>query len=600
MNNIHWGKIIQKRVKEFASSTCMSFKNLQSGVWENITWDAFGKAFTNVSKAMMKYNINIGDKISIFSQNMPSWLIADTAILNIGAVTVPIYPTSSSNEVSYILNDSQSKIVFVGEQEQYDKLIEVKNQIPSLELIVVFDKEVKIQDYDNSIYFDEFLMTGKNHCESIDLDERHSRIQSDDLATLIYTSGTTGEPKGVMHDHENIIRVIQAHDSDPDLKITREDDSLSFLPLSHVYERGWCLYCFYKGVKISFNQDPKKISSALREVKPTIMCAVPRLFEKIFAMVQDKKENAGKISQLIFDWSVSVGKRYNIDHVQQEKNASVFLKLKHKIADKLVLSKIRAGLGGRISFMPCGGAPISAELLSFFHSVGINIKVGYGLTETFATVTFYPHKRINFNSAGKEIIGTQVKIGENNEILVKGPGVMRGYYNKPKETAEVLNDGWFRTGDAGTIGEDGYLVVTDRIKDLMKTSGGKYIAPQKLETTLINDKYFEQVAVIGDCRKYVTALAVPAFEPLRNYAQKHNISFESIEELLLNSQIIEFFEKRLESLQKEFARFEQIKKITLLPAEFTIETGEVTSTLKLKRNVIHEKYKHLIELMYRD
>lgn len=276
------------------------------------------------------------------------------------------------------------------------------------------------------------------------------------------------------------------------------------------------------------------------------------------------------------------------------------MKLKFKLADKLVLSKFRDIFGGRINFTPCGGAPLSSEIIAFFHSVGINVKMGYGLTETMATVCLYGDTHIDFNTTGKTLNGVEIKIGANDEIMVKGPGVMRGYYKKPEETAKVMKDGWFCTGDAGKIDENGNLTITDRIKDLMKTSGGKYVAPQKLETTLVNDQFIEQVAVIGDCKKYVTALAVPAFEPLAQYAKKHNISFESIEDLIANSQIVEFFEKRFEDMQKEFSRFEKIKKFTLLPKEFSMEAGEITSTLKLKRKVIQEKYKHLIEKMYKD
>jgi len=274
--------------------------------------------------------------------------------------------------------------------------------------------------------------------------------------------------------------------------------------------------------------------------------------------------------------------------------------MKHKLADKLVLSKLRGIFGGRINFMPCGGAPLSKEILEFFHATGLNVKMGYGLTETMATVCLYGDTSIDYNTTGRTIIGTEIKIGDNDEILVKGPGVMRGYYKKPEATAEVMKDGWFCTGDAGKIDENGCLVITDRIKDLMKTSGGKYIAPQKIETTLINDQFIEQIAVIGDCRQFVTALAVPALGPLQAYAMQHNIVFNSIEELLANSQIIEFFEKRFEKLQEEFSRFEKVKRFTLLPKEFTIEAGEITSTLKLKRKVIQEKYKHLIEKMYKD
>jgi len=439
---------------------------------------------------------------------------------------------------------------------------------------------------------------GKNSGLGKSFDERFYSGQFDDLATLIYTSGTTGEPKGVMIDHKNISSVLVSHDKE--LNVSENDISLSFLPLSHVYERGWCFFCFHRGIEVYFNRDPKQIAEVMKEVRPTLMCTVPRLYEKIYSGIKDKTGEASPTKRALLNWSVKVGEKYYNQYQMFEKKVPLGLKLKHRIADKLVLSKLRGIMGGRINFTPCGGAPVSREILEFFHSLGVNVKVGYGLTETMATVSLYGDKNIDFGTAGNTIIGTEIKIGENDEIMVKGPGVMRGYYKKPEATAEVMKDGWFCTGDAGRIDENGCLVITDRIKDLMKTSGGKYVAPQKIETTLVNDQFIEQIAVIGDCRNYVTALAVPAFGPLQAYAIQQNIVFDSIEELSANSQIIEFFEKRIEELQKELSRFEKVKKFTLLPKEFTIEAGEITSTLKLKRKVIQEKYKHLIEKMYKE
>jgi len=448
------------------------------------------------------------------------------------------------------------------------------------------------------MYWDEFIEMGKASRLGKDFDARFESAELDDLATLIYTSGTTGEPKGVMIDHNNITSVLRSHDIELDLG--DDEVSLSFLPLSHVYERGWTFFCLHRGFKIYFNRDPKQIGPTMKEARPTIMCTVPRIYEKIYSAIQDKSKDAPGIKRKLMNWSLKIGELRNNQYKRFEKKVPFGLNLKFKIADKLVLSKFRDIFGGRINFTPCGGAPLSPVILSFFHSVGINVKMGYGLTETMATVCLYGDTFIDFNSTGKTLNGTEIKIGDNNEILVKGPGVMRGYYKKPEETAKVMKDGWFCTGDAGRIDEKGNLVITDRIKDLIKTSGGKYVAPQKLEITLVNDQFIEQVAVIGDCQKYVTALAVPAFEPLRQYAKKHNISFDSIEDLISNSQIVEFFEKRFEDMQKEFSRFEKIKKFTLLPKEFSMEAGEITSTLKLKRKVIQEKYKHLIEKMYKD
>jgi long-chain acyl-CoA synthetase len=437
-----------------------------------------------------------------------------------------------------------------------------------------------------------------NETIETELQKRYYECESTDLASIIYTSGTTGEPKGVMLDHTNFMQSLVAHDFE--LDVSEKDSSLSFLPLSHIYERSWVFFCLHRGIKVYFNQNPKLIAEVLKEVKPTVMCTVPRIFEKIYAAIQDKRKEASPSKMKLASWALGIGNAYFNKYKRNDIKVPLALKLKHKIADKLVLSKLREVFGGRIKFMPCGGAPLAPDMVSFFHSFGLNIKCGYGLTETTATVSLFGYKHFEFNSAGKAIHGTQIKIGENDEILVKGPSLMKGYYKKPKETADVFEDGWFKTGDAGKMDEKGNLIITDRIKDLMKTSGGKYIAPQKLELALINDAFIEQISVIGDQQKYVTALAVPSFENLKKYAIEHKIAYEDIEELINQSQIKEMFEKRIEALQKDFSVFEKIKKFSLLPKEFSIEAGEITATLKLKRKVIQKKYKGIIDKMYNE
>lgn len=594
----HWGKLIRSRIEEHADRIAMRYKDEKTGEWVGVSWTEFGLQVRQISKALIKIGVGEKERVAIFSQNMPEWITADLAIMSVRGVTVPIYPTNSTAEAKYIIEDSEAQVIFVGEQEQYDRAIELIKNVPHVKMVVAFDKEIKLTDFDRSMFWDEFNIYGKNSKMGAEFEDRFERAELDDLATLIYTSGTTGEPKGVMIDHNNISSVLVSHDEV--LNVTKDDISLSFLPLSHVYERGWCFYCFHRGIEIYFNKDPKKIAEAMKEVKPTIMCTVPRIYEKIYSAIQQKKKEASPIKQLLMGWALSIGGKYYNDYKRFEKDIPKTLAWRFSLADKLVLSKFRDIFGGRINFTPCGGAPLSPNILEFFHSTGLNIKMGYGLTETMATVCLYSDTQIDFNSTGRTIVGTEIKIGDNDEILVKGPGVMRGYYKKPEATAEVMKDGWFCTGDAGKIDENGNVIITDRIKDLMKTSGGKYVAPQKLEATLVNDHFIEQIAVIGDSRQYVTALAVPAVEPLEKYALKNNIVFESFEELLMNSQIIEFFENRFVEIQKEFSRFEQIKKFTLLPKEFSIEAGEITSTLKLKRKVIQEKYKHLIEKMYKE
>jgi len=589
---------IKRNVKRFNDKTAIYYKNNELNKWVGISWKDFGKEIQQVSKALLKFGIQPQQNVGIFAENMPEWIIADVAIMGIRAVTVPIYATNSKKEVEYIVNNAEISVVFVGGQEEYNKAFELSKTNQFLKLIVAFDKNIVFQKAKNSIYLSDFVKNKVDELTEMELKKRHFELNFKDLASIIYTSGTTGEPKGVMLDHNNFAASLKAHDAD--LNIDETDVSLSFLPLSHIYERSWVLYCLHSGVEVYFNQDPKEIASVLKEVKPTVMCTVPRIFEKIFAAIQDKRKEASPIKMKMASWALGIGNKYHNKYKRLEKKAPLDIRLKFKIADKLVLSKLRDVFGGRIKFMPCGGAPLGADMVSFFHSFGLNIKCGYGLTETTATVSLFGDTKFEFNSAGKAISGTKIKIGENNEILVKGPGVMRGYYKKPIETAEVFKDGWFCTGDAGKLDSEGNLIITDRIKDLMKTSGGKYIAPQKLEMALINDAFIEQIAVIGDQQKYVTALAVPSFENIKKYAIEHKISFKDIEELVNHNQIKDLFEKRFEELQKEFSMFEKIKKFTLLPKEFSIESGEITATLKLKRKVIQQKYKALIDKMYKE
>jgi long-chain acyl-CoA synthetase len=592
------GLEIRQKVQQYQGENAIYYKNNDLKTWVGISWSHFGENIQNLSKALLHFGIKEQQNVAIFAENMPEWIVADIAIMSIRAVTVPIYATNSKNEVAYIINDAEISLLFVGNQEEYNKAFEISKTSEYLKLIVGLSKDIKFENTENAIYLNDFMVSKTNEAIETELQKRYYEAESTDLASIIYTSGTTGEPKGVMLDHTNFMESLKAHDFE--LKVSEKDASLSFLPLSHIYERSWVFFCLHRGIKVYFNQNPKLIVEVLKEVKPTVMCTVPRIFEKIYGAIQSKKKEAAPVKIKLMDWALAVGNSYHNNHKRLGKPVPKSLRIKYKIADKLVLSKLREVFGGRIKFMPCGGAPLAAEMVAFFHSFGLNIKCGYGLTETTATVSLFGYTNFEFNSAGKTIEGSQIKIGENDEILVKGPGVMKGYYKKPSESAEVFRDGWFCTGDAGKIDEKGNLIITDRIKDLMKTSGGKYIAPQKLETAFINDAFIEQIAVIGDQQKYVTALAVPSFENLIKYAVKNKISFKDIEELVNHSQIIEMFEKRFEELQKEFSVFEKIKKFTLLPKEFSIEAGEITATLKLKRKVIQQKYQEIIDKMYKE
>ena len=599
MNNRNIGKEIRDRVDQYKTKNAIFYKDNKLNSWVGISWLDFGEKIKKVAKALLKFGIEPKQNIAIFSENSPEWMIADIGVMSIRAVTVPIYATNSTKEVEYVINDAEISVLFVGSQEEYNKAFEIIQTNAYLKLIVALSDEIELKNTENSILLKDFVSIEASKEIETELQKRYYEAEETDLASIIYTSGTTGEPKGVMLDHTNFMESLKAHEYE--LDVSDKDVSLSFLPLSHIYERSWVFFCLHMGIQVYFNQDPKQIVEVIKEVKPTIMCTVPRIFEKIFAAIQDKRKEASPTKMKLASWALGIGNDYYNKHKRLDKKVPLALNFKYKIADKLVLSKLRDVFGGRIKFMPCGGAPLAPDMVSFFHSFGLNIKCGYGLTETTATATLFGYKHFEFNSAGKAIQGTEIKIGENEEVLVKGPGVMKGYYKKPEATAEVFTeDGWFKTGDAGTIDAEGNLVITDRIKDLMKTSGGKYIAPQKLELALINDAFIEQIAVIGDQQKYVTALAVPSIENLKKYALEHKITFKDIEELINHNQIKDMIEKRVDELQKEFSVFEKIKKITLLPKEFSIEAGEITATLKLKRKVIQQKYKELIDKMYKE
>jgi long-chain acyl-CoA synthetase len=446
------------------------------------------------------------------------------------------------------------------------------------------------------MYFKDFLALGRKSGRDAEVEERLNTTSIDDLATVIYTSGTTGEPKGVMLHHSIFYHSFPAHEKR--LEVSDQDVSLCFLPLTHVFERTWCYFASSMGMVINYCDNMPKIIEYLQEVKPTVMCAVPRFYEKIYSAVFEKLESASPTKKKLFTWAIKVGEQVYLR--EKEKMAiPAGLKLKHMIAGKLVLKKIREIVGGRIRFFPCAGAPLSIKIEEFFHSAGIFIAYGYGLTETCATVTVHEKYHFRPGTVGKPIDGVEVKIADNGEILVKGPTITKGYYKKPDATAESFEDGWFKTGDVGVL-EDGYLTITDRIKDLMKTSGGKYIAPQLVETMIGKDYYIDQIAVIGEARKFVSALIVPAFDALEEYAKTHNITYSSREDLVKNPAVIQFYQKRIAENSKELAPHEQIKKFILLFRPFTQEAGEMTPTMKLKRKVIIGKYQDIIDDMYKD
>ena len=589
----HFAELIHRQAEKYGNRTALKHRDNATGKWLKISWREFSDKVMLTAKAMAEFGIKVQENIGVYSQNMPQCLYTDFGAYGNRVVSIPMYATNSPGQIEYIINDAKIRTLFVGEQLQYNNAFKVQKDSKYLERLVVFDPAVKMNPEDKtSIYFDDFLRLGDNaHAEST-VKIRMTEAVPEDLATIIYTSGTTGESKGVMLPHSCYLRLPL---------VTDKDLSMSFLPMTHIFEKAWCYYCLHKGVTIAINQDPKMIQKTLPEVHPTLMCNVPRFWEKVYAGVHEKINSASPAMKKIFLDAIETGRRYNLEYKNKGIPAPCSLKLKFQFYNKTVFTLLKKVLGiERGRFFPVAGAPLSDTINEFLQSVNIPIAYGYGLSETTATVCFYPEIGFQFGSIGEVMPGVQVKIDPgNNEILVKGKTVMSGYYNKPEETKRAFTeDGFFRTGDAGRL-EGNTLFFTERIKDLYKTSNGKYIAPQAIEMVMSGDNYIEQIAVIGDQRKFVSALIVPAYPLLEKYAGEKGISFESREELVKNKDIIRFIEARVEEHQKNLASYEKIKRFTLLPEPFMMGC-ELTDTLKLRRPVVLQKYATEIEAMYEE
>lgn len=597
----HFAELIHRQAEKYGNRTALKHRDNATGKWLKISWREFSDKVMLTAKAMAEFGIKVQENIGVYSQNMPQCLYTDFGAYGNRVVSIPMYATNSPGQIEYIINDAKIRTLFVGEQLQYNNAFKVQKDSKYLERLVVFDPAVKMNPEDKtSIYFDDFLRLGDNaHAEST-VKIRMTEAVPEDLATIIYTSGTTGESKGVMLPHSCYLEAMRIHDVRLPL-VTDKDLSMSFLPMTHIFEKAWCYYCLHKGVTIAINQDPKMIQKTLPEVHPTLMCNVPRFWEKVYAGVHEKINSASPAMKKIFLDAIETGRRYNLEYKSKGIPAPCSLKLKFQFYNKTVFTLLKKVLGiERGRFFPVAGAPLSDTINEFLQSVNIPIAYGYGLSETTATVCFYPEIGFQFGSIGEVMPGVQVKIDPgNNEILVKGKTVMSGYYNKPEETRKAFTeDGFFRTGDAGRL-EGNTLFFTERIKDLYKTSNGKYIAPQAIEMVMSGDNYIEQIAVIGDQRKFVSALIVPAYPLLEKYAGEKGISFESREELVKNKDIIRFIEARVEEHQKNLASYEKIKRFTLLPEPFMMGC-ELTDTLKLRRPVVLQKYATEIEAMYEE
>lgn len=600
MVNYHFAELIHRQAEKYGSRTALKYRDNISGKWLKISWQTFAEKVMLTAEAMAEFGIEVQENIGIYSQNMPEYLYTDFGAYANRAVTVPMYATSSPAQIEYIINDASIHTLFVGQQLQYNNAFKVQKNSEILKRIVIFDSSVTLNPEDKtSIYFEDFLRLGDNTHAETTVKIRMNEAKEDDLAVIIYTSGTTGEPKGVILPHSNFLQAMKIHDIRLP-QVTDKDLSMCFLPLTHIFEKAWVYYCLHKGVKVAINLDPKMIQTTLPEVRPTLMCNVPRFWEKVYIGVHDKIQSSPKFMKSIFLHAIKIGKRYNLEYVNKGKKAPLALKLKFDFYNRTVFNLLKKVLGiDRGKLFPCAGAPLSDHINKFLHSVNIPLAYGYGLSETTATVCFFPNQGFIFGSIGEVMPEVEVKIGENNEILVKGKTVTLGYYNKPQETKNAFTDGWFHTGDAGRL-EGNVLYFTERIKDLYKTSNGKYIAPQAIEMLMSEDKYIEQIAIIADKRKFVSALIVPNYMALEEYAEKNKISYESKKELVENKDILRLMESRIEEKQKDLASFEKIKKFTLLAEPFTMEGKELTDTLKLRRPVIAEKYAAQIKAMYQE
>ncbi len=585
-----------------ADREAFSLINLDTRKLDGVSWGDFAAKVEKIACAFYMLGISPGDMVAVFAANCPEILCTDFACFRNRAVPVAIYATSSAEQVRFIVNDAGATLIVAGDKSHYAIARNIIAECPTLTKIIAIDADIEFDADDNdSIHFNDLFTMGEKATSDIRdaVSLRSTEATPDDIATLIYTSGTTGEPKGAVLTHNCFNEALAMHHRRLDT-LSDADTSVCFLPLSHIFEKAWSYFCLSKGMRVDINRDTKRIQEAIHIANPTCMCSVPRFWEKVYIAVQEQLSKMKGLQRKLVERAQKVGARRNLDYVRLGLKPPRTLEWQYRMFDKLVFSKLRHAIGidkGR--FFPTAGAPLSSTIVEFLHSVGINIVIGYGLSETTATVSCFPSIDYVIGTVGTVMPGVQVKIGEQNEILVKGPSVMRGYYNRPEENARAFTaDGWFRTGDAGLIDHNGAIVLTERIKDLFKTSNGKYIAPQALESRLAQDRYIDQAAIIGDQRKYVTALIVPAFDSLKEYAKAHGIGFKDNEELVARPEIQNFMSERIEALEKGLANFEKIKRFTLLPHEFSIENGELTNTLKIRRPAISSKYADAIEAMY--
>lgn len=597
----HLSVLIHDLANKYGDKTALTFKKFGSDKWQSVSWNQFSLRVKQVSNALLNIGAKPHDKIAVFSQNCVHYLYTDFGAYGIKVCSIPFYATSSEQQIQYMINDGQVRFLFVGEQEQYDKAHRVFALCPSLERIIIFDSSVRISTHDPAaLYFKDFIKLGENLPRQTEVEALYQSASMDDMANILYTSGTTGDSKGVMLTYGQYDAALRANDEV--VPVSEKDRVINFLPFTHIFERGWAYLCLSEGAQLFINTYPHEIQESMRQVHPTCMCSVPRFWEKVYIAVKAKMDEAGSVQKKLFYHALAVGRKRNIEYIANGKRPPLTLELEYKIINKTILSMVRKQLGlDHPNIFPTAGAYVSPEVEEFILSVGIGMVVGYGLTESLATVScVHLDKKFTIGSVGRPISSIQIKIGEDNEILLKGPTITKGYYHRDTTNAKVFDEeGYFRTGDAGYM-KDGELFLTERIKDLFKTSNGKYIAPQQVESLLLVDKFIDQVAVIADQRKFVSALIVPEFRLVEDWAREHQIAFSSREDLCANEQVKKMLQERINTLQQQLAYYEQIKRITLLPHHFSMESGELTNTLKIRRPIINKNYQAEIDKMYEE
>lgn len=597
----HLSVLIHDLANKYGDKTALTFKKFGSDKWQSVSWNQFSLRVKQVSNALLNIGAKPHDKIAVFSQNCVHYLYTDFGAYGIKVCSIPFYATSSEQQIQYMINDGQVRFLFVGEQDQYDKAHRVFALCPSLERIIIFDSSVRISTHDPAaLYFKDFIKLGENLPRQTEVEALYQSASMDDMANILYTSGTTGDSKGVMLTYGQYYAALRANDEV--VPVSEKDRVINFLPFTHIFERGWAYLCLSEGAQLIINTYPHEIQESMRQVHPTCMSSVPRFWEKVYIAVKAKMDEAGSVQKKLFYHALAVGRKRNIEYIANGKRPPLTLELEYKIINKTILSMVRKQLGlEHPNIFPTAGAYVSPEVEEFVLSIGIGMVVGYGLTESLATVScVHLDKKFTIGSVGRPISNIQIKIGEDNEILLKGPTITKGYYHRDTTNAKVFDEeGFFRTGDAGYM-KDGELFLTERIKDLFKTSNGKYIAPQQVESLLLVDKFIDQVAVIADQRKFVSALIVPEFRLVEEWAREHHIAFSSREDLCANEQVKKMLQERVNTLQQQLAYYEQIKRITLLPHHFSMESGELTNTLKIRRPIINKNYQAEIDKMYEE